>query len=138
VTVGTPDLATARALVDAAHEGAKDALIELRDLARGLYPPVLDNGLADALATLAAGTAVPVELGINVPLRPSAAIETITYFCAAQLFTNAAGSPSRPSHVLRPAERPRLDATGGRDVRSLPGRRHGASGGPPAVVHADG
>jgi signal transduction histidine kinase len=86
----TLDLAGARALVDAAHEGAKDALIELRGLARGIHPPVLDNGLADALGTLAAGTAVPVELGIDVPLRPTAAIETITYFCAAELLANAA------------------------------------------------
>jgi signal transduction histidine kinase len=86
----TLDLAEARALVDAAHEGAKDALVELRNLARGIHPPVLDNGLSDALATLAAGTAVPVELGIDVPLRPTAAIETITYFCAAELLANAA------------------------------------------------
>ncbi|MFL6129165.1 MAG: sensor histidine kinase [Mycobacteriales bacterium] len=86
----TLDLAAARALVDAAHQAAKDALIELRDLARGIHPPVLDNGLADALATLAGGTPVPVELGIDVPLRPTPAIETITYFCAAELLANAA------------------------------------------------
>jgi len=84
------DLAAARALVDTAHQGAKDALVELRHLAKGIHPPVLDNGLADALATLAAGTAVPVELGIDVPLRPTPAIETIAYFCAAELLANAA------------------------------------------------
>ena len=48
-----PDVARARELLDAAHRGAKDALGELRDLARGIHPPVLDNGLQDALATLA-------------------------------------------------------------------------------------
>jgi signal transduction histidine kinase len=55
------DLASARDLVDAAHRSAKDALVELRDLARGIHPPVLDNGLADALATLAAGSAIRCE-----------------------------------------------------------------------------
>ena len=62
-----PDVAGVRELVDAAHQGAKDALAELRDLARGIHPPVLDNGLADALATLAAGSAIPVELDHRHP-----------------------------------------------------------------------
>jgi signal transduction histidine kinase len=85
-----PDVAGARELVDVAHRGAKDALAELRDLARGLHPPVLDNGLADALATLAAGSAIPVELAADIPARPTPAIETIAYFCAAELLANAA------------------------------------------------
>jgi signal transduction histidine kinase len=78
-----------RELVDAAHQGAKDALIELRDLARGIHPPVLDSGLADALATLAAGSAIPAELTTAIPQRPAPAIETIAYFCAAELLANA-------------------------------------------------
>ena len=77
-------------LVDAAHRGAKEAIIELRDLARGIHPPVLDHGLGTALTTLAARGAVPVELVIDLPERPSAAIETIAYFCAAELLTNVA------------------------------------------------
>ena len=84
------DVTGARELVDAAHRGAKDALAELRDLARGIHPPVLDNGLADALATLAAGSAIPVELATDIPARPTPAIETIAYFCAAELLANAA------------------------------------------------
>jgi len=84
------DVHAARELVDAAHRGAKDALAELRDLARGIHPPVLDNGLADALATLAAGSAIPVELATDIPVRPTPAIETIAYFCAAELLANAA------------------------------------------------
>jgi signal transduction histidine kinase len=79
-----------RELVDAAHRGAKDALIELRDLARGLHPPALDNGLADALATLAASSAQPAELTTDIRQRPAPAIETIAYFCAAELLANAA------------------------------------------------
>jgi signal transduction histidine kinase len=79
-----------RELVDAAHRGAKDALVELRNLARGLHPPALDNGLADALATLAAGSALPAELTTDIRQRPAPAIETIAYFCAAELLANAA------------------------------------------------
>ena len=79
-----------RELVDAAHQGAKDALVELRNLARGIHPPALDNGLADALATLAASRALPVDLGVALGERPTPEIETIAYFCAAELLANAA------------------------------------------------
>jgi signal transduction histidine kinase len=79
-----------RELVDAAHQGAKDALVELRNLARGIHPAALDSGLADALATLAAGSVIPVELTADIPQRPAPAIETIAYFCAAELLANAA------------------------------------------------
>ncbi len=84
------DMERALELVDAAHRNAKEAIIELRDLARGIHPPVLDHGLGTALTTLAARSDVPVELVIDLPERPSAAIETIAYFCAAELLTNVA------------------------------------------------
>ena len=82
------DMGRALELVDAAHRSAKEAIIELRDLARGIHPPVLDQGLGTALTTLAARSEVPVDLVIDLPERPSAAIETIAYFCAAELLTN--------------------------------------------------
>jgi signal transduction histidine kinase len=85
-----PELERILELVDAAHRGAKEAITELRDLARGIHPPVLDHGLGTALATLATHGDVPVELVIDLPERPSAAIETIAYFCAAELLTNVA------------------------------------------------
>ena len=84
------DLARALELVDAAHRSAKEAILELRDLARGIHPPVLDHGLGTALATLAARSAVPVEVVADLTERPSAAIETIAYFCAAELLANVA------------------------------------------------
>jgi signal transduction histidine kinase len=87
---GAADLARARELIDAAHRDAKQALGELRDLARGIHPPVLDTGLDNALATLAATSAVPVELACDLPQRPDPAIETIAYYCAAELLANAA------------------------------------------------
>jgi len=84
------DFERALELVDAAHAGAKQAITELRDLARGIHPPVLDHGLGTALTTLAASSGVPVELVVDLPERPSAAIETIAYFCAAELLANVA------------------------------------------------
>ncbi len=90
VTGDPGDIASTRELLDAAHEGAKDALIELRALVQGIHPPILDNGLADALATLSASSAIPVDLTVRLPVRPTAAIETIAYFCTAELLANAA------------------------------------------------
>jgi signal transduction histidine kinase len=84
------DPAQARALLETAHTTAKDAIVELRDLARGIHPPVLDRGLDSALATLAAHSGVPVELTTSITRRPSPAIETIAYFCVAELLTNVA------------------------------------------------
>jgi signal transduction histidine kinase len=87
---GAGDLQRVLELVVAAHRGATEAITELRDLARGIHPPVLDHGLAEALASLAAGGDLAVEVVVDLPERPSAAIETITYFCAAELLTNVA------------------------------------------------
>jgi signal transduction histidine kinase len=84
------DLERVLELVDAAHRGAKEAIAELRDLARGIHPPVLDRGLGAALAALATRSDPPVELVVDLPERPSAAIETIAYFCAAELLANVA------------------------------------------------
>jgi signal transduction histidine kinase len=84
------DLTRITQLVEDAHGSAVEAIAELRTLARGIHPPALDNGLADALATLAARSAVPVELVTDIPERPSAAIETIAYFSAAELLANVA------------------------------------------------
>jgi signal transduction histidine kinase len=85
----TADSATVRELIDAAHRNAVDALADLRDLARGIHPPVLDNGLASALATLSASSAIPATVSADIGTRPAPAIETIAYFCAAELMANA-------------------------------------------------
>jgi signal transduction histidine kinase len=83
------DDATARELIDAAHRNAVDALADLRDLARGIHPPVLDSGLASALASLATSSAIPASVTADIAERPAPAIETIAYFCAAELIANA-------------------------------------------------
>ena len=83
------DGATVRELIDAAHRNAVDALADLRDLARGIHPPVLDSGLASALASLATSSAIPASVSADIGTRPAPAIETIAYFCAAELIANA-------------------------------------------------
>lgn len=79
-------------LIADAHAATKDTLVELRELARGIHPPALDNGLAVALETLAARSPLPVTVDIDLPgppaPRPAEAIETIAYFCVTELLTN--------------------------------------------------
>jgi signal transduction histidine kinase len=122
--VPVPDAAAARELVDAALRGAKEALIELRSLARGIHPPVLDNGLADALTSLAADSAIPVELDVSIPVRPTPAIEAIAYFCAAELLANAAKHSFANKIAIR--------AAGQRGVLLLSAADDGAGGADPA------
>jgi signal transduction histidine kinase len=83
------EVATVRELLDAAQRNAMDALADLRDLARGIHPPALDAGLASALTTLAASSAIPASVTADIGPRPAPAIETIAYFCAAELIANA-------------------------------------------------
>lgn len=84
------DPAAAFELVDAAHRHAKEALMELRDIARGIHPPALDVGLDAALTTLVARSPVPATLHVGGDLRTSHAIETIAYFSVAELLANTA------------------------------------------------
>ena len=79
-----------RMLVAAAHRNAKETLAELRDLVRGIHPPVLDRGLGAALGALTETSPVPVALAVSITERPSPAIEAIAYFCAAELLANVA------------------------------------------------
>src|SRR5215471_4143232 len=73
-----------------ARKAAGDALQELRDLARGIHPPILsDRGLDAAIRALAAHAAVPVSVDVELPERPSATVETAAYFVAAEGLANA-------------------------------------------------
>jgi signal transduction histidine kinase len=81
----------ARELVDEAHHEAQRAIVELRDLVRGLHPAVLeDRGLDAALSALAARSPVPVSLAVDVPARPPASVEANAYFIVAEALTNVA------------------------------------------------
>ncbi|TDD89126.1 sensor histidine kinase [Actinomadura darangshiensis] len=81
----------ARALIEQAHSGTKEAISELRDLARGIYPAILtDRGLDPALSGLAGRAPVPVEVSVDLPERPPAAVESIAYFIVAESLANIA------------------------------------------------
>jgi signal transduction histidine kinase len=89
----------ARQLVDQAHTEAKAALTELRNLVRGVHPPVLtDRGLDAALSGLAALCPIPVDMHVDVPVRPKPAVEAVAYFMVAEALTNVA-KHSRASQV---------------------------------------
>jgi len=86
-------------IVGQAHEQAKQALTELRNLVRGVHPPVLsDRGLDAALSGLAALCPVPVAVRADLPVRPPANIEAIAYFVAAEALTNVA-KHARATHA---------------------------------------
>ena len=114
------DPAEATRLLDSAHTTAKEALAELRDLARGIHPPVLDKGLDAAIETLVAHSPVPVRLTNALAERPDPAIETMAYFCAAELLTNVAKHSA--------ASRAELDLFGGSGRLLLTVRDDGRGG----------
>ncbi len=87
--VSDPD--AARALVAEAHDQAKRAISELRDLVRGLHPAVLtDRGLDAAISALAGRSPVPVSVDVDLPGRLPDAIETNAYFVVAEALANVA------------------------------------------------
>ena len=81
----------ALALVTEAKESSSRALTELRDLVRGIYPPVLaDRGLADAIRALALDAPLPVELDIDLPGKVELPVASAVYFSVAEALANAA------------------------------------------------
>jgi signal transduction histidine kinase len=82
---------SARELLDEAHGEAKEALVELRNLARGIHPAVLtDRGLDAAVSALAARCPVPVAVEVDLPHRAAPSVEAIAYFVVAEALTNVA------------------------------------------------
>jgi signal transduction histidine kinase len=87
-----------KALVAEAHEEAKSALREIRDLVRGIHPVILeDRGLDAALSAVIARSPVPVVLDVDVAVRPPAAVESAAYFVVSEALANVA----RHSHATR-------------------------------------
>jgi signal transduction histidine kinase len=81
----------AEKLVAEARAGVAEALSELRDLARGIHPPVLaDRGIGAALDTLADRSPLPTAVRVDLDRRPPAPVETAAYFVAAEALANAA------------------------------------------------
>jgi signal transduction histidine kinase len=80
----------AQALLAEARSGAREALQELRALARGIHPPILtDRGLEAAIAALVARSPVPATLTVELRERHVAAVETAAYFVVAEALANA-------------------------------------------------
>ncbi|WP_055588944.1 sensor histidine kinase [Peterkaempfera griseoplana] len=85
------DAPAARALLAEARQSSQKALQELRDLVRGIHPPVLaERGLGDAVRLLALDSPLPVEVCVDLPDRPPAPVEAAAYFSVCELLTNAA------------------------------------------------
>jgi signal transduction histidine kinase len=69
----------------------REVLVELRELARGIYPPLLaERGLVAALQSAARRSTVPVTLDVADFERPSRQVEAAAYFCILEALTNAA------------------------------------------------
>jgi signal transduction histidine kinase len=84
------DPATAEELATTASAELAESLQELRELARGIHPAVLDHGLETALESLASRSPVPTDLSFHAtrPLPP--AVELAAYFVASEALTNVA------------------------------------------------
>src|SRR5215470_9964714 len=80
----------ALALVTEAKESSSRALTELRDLVRGIYPPVLaDRGLGDAVRALALDTPLPTVLDVDLPEQVDLPVASAIYFSVAEALANA-------------------------------------------------
>ncbi|MFE7527183.1 histidine kinase [Kitasatospora sp. NPDC057542] len=85
------DQEAARELLAEARQSSARALQELRDLVRGIHPPVLaERGLGDAVRALALDSALPTEVCVSLPDRPPAPVEAAVYFSICELLANAA------------------------------------------------
>ncbi|MFF4270753.1 histidine kinase [Streptomyces sp. NPDC001536] len=99
---------TARKLLDEAQDQAEQALTELRNVVRGIHPPILtDRGLVGAVRALAASSGLQVAIddgGMEKSVRAPAAVEAAAYFVVAESLTNAAkysGSPRADVRLAR-------------------------------------
>ncbi|OBG19126.1 histidine kinase [Mycolicibacterium celeriflavum] len=88
------DPSAARALMTEAHDDAKTALVELRNVVRGIAPTILsDRGLDAALSSVvqrAQNIGVPTTLNIDLPRRVPTETESVAYFVVTEALTNVA------------------------------------------------
>ncbi|SBS75061.1 Two-component system sensor kinase [uncultured Mycobacterium sp.] len=88
------DLPQAKKLIAEAHDDAKSALLELRNVVRGIAPTILsDRGLDAALSSVVQRTetsGVPTTLNIALPRRLPDEVESVAYFVVAESLTNVA------------------------------------------------
>ncbi|MFI6509750.1 sensor histidine kinase [Streptosporangium sp. NPDC050855] len=85
------DPAAAKALLAKSREASSTALVELRDLVKGIHPPVLaERGLGDAVRALAMDSPLKVAVTVDLDTRPDSPVESAAYFSISELLTNAA------------------------------------------------
>jgi signal transduction histidine kinase len=88
------DLPEARKLIAEAHDDAKSALVELRNVVRGIAPTILsDRGLDAALSAIVQRietSGVPTVLNVHLPYRLPDEVESVAYFVVAEALTNVA------------------------------------------------
>ncbi len=85
------DPAQAKQLLATARASSAEALTELRDLVRGIHPPVLaERGLGDAVRALALRLPIPSEVDVELKGRAGAPVESAAYFAVSEVLTNAA------------------------------------------------
>lgn len=78
-----------QSLIDQAHQASKEAITEMRQVARGIAPPILtDRGLAAALSALAAKSSVSTTVSVDLAGRLHPDVESVTYFCVSEALTN--------------------------------------------------
>ncbi|MFE1369857.1 sensor histidine kinase [Streptomyces anulatus] len=83
------DPAQAKKMLAMARESSAEALTELRDLVRGIHPPVLaERGLGDAVRALALRLPVASEVTVELPGRAEAPVESAAYFAVSEALTN--------------------------------------------------
>jgi signal transduction histidine kinase len=84
------DPAKAKKLIGVARASSAEALTELRDLVRGIHPPVLaERGLGDAVRALALRLPIETEVTVDLPGRAEAPVESAAYFSVSEVLTNA-------------------------------------------------
>ncbi|MEU9749786.1 sensor histidine kinase [Streptomyces niveus] len=82
--------AKAKELIANARKSSAEALTELRDLVRGIHPPVLaERGLGDAVKALALRLPVETDVQVDLPGRADAPVESAAYFAVSEILTNA-------------------------------------------------
>ena len=96
------DRAAAEAAIDQIEHETADALDNLRDLARGIYPPLLaDRGLVAALSAQAAKSPLPVAVEANGVARYAQEQEAAVYFCTLEALQNVAKYAGATRAVVR-------------------------------------
>jgi signal transduction histidine kinase len=119
------DPAAARSLLMEARDASAKALAELRDLVRGVHPPVLaDRGLADAVRALALDSPVRTQVTGSLGGRPQAPVESAAYFAVSELLANVAKHAD--------AQSAEIDLRHSADALRISVRDDGAGGADPA------